>query len=347
MRSIPRSHALAGMVATVLAGCSGGGVSRLLPAGAPASSSGAALDILKVKVGRASKRIPAGALRYSASTASPAPTQAVGAGYTTSTSDGNAVAVSSDNTDLYDYGQDGGLLVSHDTQLSGTNGLPIYRMTGTNGTEVQIQLADLNAVPYDQSTTIGDFTMLQSSSSSLATVSATVGSWGPISVSVQPGDNGFVATANDGQSATYGYALFGITPTQAAAMRRAAQGGGRHALDFNPSKTCLALIALLIALLLAAAYFGWYYIGLAFKLAAFNAPLGVVNATLARTLLITALTAVAGATLGGAILKECFKDPTPAPSPSASGTSTPTPTGTSTPTPGRTATPVPTRTTAP
>jgi hypothetical protein len=315
MRSIPRSHALAGMVATVLAGCSGG-VSRMLPAGSgQPSSGGRALDLLKVKVGRSTKSIPADVLRRTASLASPAPAQEIGGGYSTTTSDGNGVAISSGNTDVYDYDSAGNLLVDHDTSQTGANGMPIYRMTGTNGTEVQIQLADLTAVPYDQSTTIGDFTMLQSSTSSLATVTATVGSWGPIRVTVQPGENGFTATSNDGQTSTYDYALFGISQTQAAALRHAAQGGQRHTMDFNPSKTCLALIALLVALLLAAAYFGWYYIGLAYKLAAFGAPLGVVNATLARTLLITALTAVAGATLGGAILKECFKDPTPTPSP--------------------------------
>ncbi len=195
-------------------------------------------------------------------------------------------------------------------------------------------------MPYDQSTTIGDFTMLQSSSSSLAQVSATVGGQ-PITVSVVPGDAGFVATSNDGQTATYDYGLFGISQAQAQALRRAAQGGVRHARDFNPSNTCLALIALLVALLLAAAYFGWYYIGLAYKLAAFNAPLGVVAATQARSLLITALTAVAGATLGGAILKECFKDPTPTPSPTPSPTDTPTPTGSSTPTPAGSSSPSP------
>jgi hypothetical protein len=328
------------MVATVLAGCAGG-ASRLMPSGGSRAGNAAALGVLEVKVGRASKQIPAGVLRRGASVASPPPSQEIGGGYTTTTSDGNVVAISSANTDVYDYDSTGDLLVDHDTQQTGSNGMPIYRMTGTNGTEVQIQLSDLTTVPYDQSTTIGAFTMLQSSSTSLATVSATVGSWGAIKVTVQPTSTGFLATSNDGQTASYDYALFGISGAQVSALTRAAQNGERHTMDFNPSKTCLALIALLIALLLAAAYFGWYYIGLAFKLAAFNAPLGVVNATLARTLLITALTAVAGATLGGAILKECFKDPTPTPSPTPSPTGTPTPSPTATPTPTPTPTPKP------
>ncbi len=332
MRSIPRSNALAGMVATVLAGCAGG-ASRLMPSGGSGARGATALDVLKVRVGRADKQIPADVLRRSASVASPAPSQEIGAGYTTTTSDGNVVAINSTNTDVYDYDSTGHLLVDHDTQQTGTNGMPIYRMTGTNGTQVQIQLSDLTTVPFDTSTTIGDFTMLQSSATSLATVTATVGSWGPIKVSVQPTSTGFLATSNDGQTASYDYALFGISGAQVSALTRAAQNGERHTMDFNPSKTCLALIALLIALLLAAAYFGWYYIGLAYKLAAFGAPLGVVNATLARTVLITALTAVAGATLGGAILKECFKDPTPTPSPTPSPTGTPTPSPTATPSP--------------
>ncbi|MEA2664413.1 MAG: hypothetical protein QOI11_1357 [Candidatus Eremiobacteraeota bacterium] len=338
MRSIPRSRALAGMVATVLAGCAGG-TSRLLPAGGPSPDS-PVLPAFKVKVGRATKRIPAGALRRNAATASPAAAQQIGPGYTASTSDGNGIAISADGADIYDYDRYGALLIDHDSQQIGTNGRPIYRMTGTNGIEVQIQLGDLAGVPYDQSTTLGDFTILQSSSTSLAQVSATVGDWGSLSFSAQPGDTGFTATAPDGQTVTYDYALFGISQTQAAAMRRAAQSG-RRAMDFNPSAACFALIALLIALLLAAAYFGWYYIGLAYRLAALNPeiPYGVVAATLARSTLITAIAAVAGGVLGAAIIKECFKDPTPAPSPSAGGTATPTPV--------QTATPVPRKTTAP
>ncbi len=347
MRSIPRSHALAGMVATVLAGCAGG-ASRLLPAGGPGSGS-PVLPLFKVKVGRATKTIPSSVLRRSKSTASPAPSQQIGGGYTSSTSDGNVVAISNEGVDMYDYDRYGALLVDHDTQQIGSNGMPIYRMTGTNGTEVQVQLGDLTAVPYDQSTTLGDFTIFQSSSSSLVTVNATVGDWGPMTISAQPTDTGFTATAPDGQTISYDYALFGITPTQAAAMRRAVRSGGRRIRDFNPSATCLTLIAALIALLLAAAYFGWYYIGLAYRLAALNPeiPYGVVSSTLARSTLITAIAAVAGGVLGAAIIKECFKDPTPTPSPSPSPTGTPTPSPTNTPTPTGTSTPTPTGTSTP
>ena len=316
MRSIPRSHALAGMVATVLAGCSGG-ISGIVPAtGRSGAGSALAPDVLKIKVGSATKRIPANALRRIAAIAKTQTTQ-IEPGYTTATSDGNGIAVSADGTNVYDYDATGDLLIAHDGQQTGSNGMPIYRMTGTNGTEVQVQLPDLTTVPLDRTTTIGDFTLHQDSASQTATVSASIPDWGSMSVSVQPGSTGFTATANGGTALTFDYGLFGITQSQAAAMRaRAPQGGVRRVEDFNPSATCLALIALLVALLLAAAYFGWTYIRLAYKLAAFaQNGLAIVNATLAKTLLITALTAVAGNVLGGAILKECFTGPQPPPPP--------------------------------
>jgi hypothetical protein len=57
-----------------------------------------------------------------------------------------------------------------------------------------------------------------------------------------------------GQTMIYDYALFGISSAQAAAMRRAWQRAPRDGLQ--PVQACIALIAALIVLLLAAAYFG-------------------------------------------------------------------------------------------